>query len=388
MRQVLKLYPRVPSAHHALSKSDRLPNREANQRLLDEALAEQRAQCKQQVAALLADPRRLTHTEEGNRPPRDAVGLGHLIRLLLAGRPRAAGPRVRAGPSRLLRPASCVLSGDAAPRTVRWQAPSRLHGVLVERRLGWIAVCGDSTSAGGECVHAASLIHDDLVDGDASRRNRPATWTTEGPRRAVLLGDLMFATALQRMVELSREDGLALAHSIGTMAAGAYQEPLGLHDLAGAGAHRAALYPALISLKTGILFGTAARMGALAAGASAPVAAIAFVYGVRTGEAYQIADDLQDLIEPTADRPPTPQQLALLAPALWHFCADAERLDLTPENACTAAPAASQRHVGRHRSTSCSRPSPSRISLLAGHIMCCSRPLRVTSCRRCRPGDP
>jgi hypothetical protein len=67
LRQVLKLYPRVPSAHHALTKSDRLPNREANQRLLDEALAEQRAACKQQVAALLADPRRLTYTESGGR---------------------------------------------------------------------------------------------------------------------------------------------------------------------------------------------------------------------------------------------------------------------------------------------------------------------------------
>jgi len=67
LRQVLKLYPRVPSAHHALSKSDRLPNREANQRLLDEALAEQRAECKRHVAALLADPRRLTHTEAGGQ---------------------------------------------------------------------------------------------------------------------------------------------------------------------------------------------------------------------------------------------------------------------------------------------------------------------------------
>src|SRR4051812_18186344 len=38
-----------------------------------------------------------------------------------------------------------------------------------------------------ECVQAASLIHDDLIDGDTLRRNRAATWTTKGPRRAVLL---------------------------------------------------------------------------------------------------------------------------------------------------------------------------------------------------------
>jgi len=65
--QILKLYPCVPSAHHVLSKSDRLPNREENQRLLDEALAEQRAQNKNQLQALLADPRRFERTETGVR---------------------------------------------------------------------------------------------------------------------------------------------------------------------------------------------------------------------------------------------------------------------------------------------------------------------------------
>ena len=65
--QILKLYPCVPSAHHVLSKSDRLSNREENQRLLDEALAEQRAQNKHQLQALLADPRRFDRTETGVR---------------------------------------------------------------------------------------------------------------------------------------------------------------------------------------------------------------------------------------------------------------------------------------------------------------------------------
>ena len=50
-----------------LSKSGRLPDREANQRLLDEALAEQRAENKKQLQALLADPRRFEHTETGAR---------------------------------------------------------------------------------------------------------------------------------------------------------------------------------------------------------------------------------------------------------------------------------------------------------------------------------
>ena len=47
-------------------------------------------------------------------------------------------------------------------------------------------------------------------------------------------------------------------------------------------------------------------------------------YGARTGEAYQIADDLQDRVPLAPEAPPTPEQLALLAPALWHFCGETD----------------------------------------------------------------
>jgi geranylgeranyl pyrophosphate synthase len=175
----------------------------------------------------------------------------------------------------------------------------RLRGCLVcllNDALGGSREAAVPRALAVECVHAASLVHDDLIDGDISRRNRPATWTTKGPRRAVLLGDLMFATALRRMTESGRDDGLALAEAIATMAMGAYKEPQVQSDLVLASiTDRAGPYAELIHLKTGILFGTAARVGALAAGISAPLAALAFEYGARIGEAYQIADDLQDL---------------------------------------------------------------------------------------------
>src|SRR5258708_26850516 len=50
---VLRLYPRIPPAHQPLSKSGKLPDPKGAQRLLDEALAEQRQQCKRQVQNLL-----------------------------------------------------------------------------------------------------------------------------------------------------------------------------------------------------------------------------------------------------------------------------------------------------------------------------------------------
>ena len=62
--RILRLYPCVPPAHHALSKSDRLPDAAANQQLLDEALAEQRAENKKRLQAFVAG-RRFTHTKTG-----------------------------------------------------------------------------------------------------------------------------------------------------------------------------------------------------------------------------------------------------------------------------------------------------------------------------------
>ncbi len=175
-----------------------------------------------------------------------------------------------------------------------------------------------------ECIQAASLIHDDVVDGDVLRRGRPATWMTLGRRRAVLLGDLIFATALQRMTELSQQDGIAAAEAIATMASGAYQEPLAESGLEGARSLPSpTFYPRLIYLKTGVLFGTAARVGALAAGAPPARVAQAFDLGVQVGEAYQLADDLRDLIElDLTTEAQARAQWPLLAPLLSHFCTD------------------------------------------------------------------
>ena len=63
---LLGLYPVMPPAHYQLSRADVLPDKEASQKLLDEALAEQRAQCKRQVEALLNDAARFKSTPGGS----------------------------------------------------------------------------------------------------------------------------------------------------------------------------------------------------------------------------------------------------------------------------------------------------------------------------------
>lgn len=64
---LLGRYPCIPPAHQRLSQSSALPDQEASQRMLDEALAEQRQENRQRLQALLADDRRLKEVEGGWR---------------------------------------------------------------------------------------------------------------------------------------------------------------------------------------------------------------------------------------------------------------------------------------------------------------------------------
>jgi geranylgeranyl pyrophosphate synthase len=140
-----------------------------------------------------------------------------------------------------------------------------------------------------EIIQAASLVHDDFVDGDALRHGRPAAWTVLAPRPAVLLADVMFATALERMAACGATEAATLAHAIAAMARGAFQELLEPPEM------QPDVYRRIIQLKTGSLFAAAARLGALAAGAAPPQVEAAHEFGARTGEAYQLADDLADM---------------------------------------------------------------------------------------------
>ncbi len=76
--EILNLYPCLPPAHHKLSQAGWLPESDANQRLLDEALAEHRTENRKQLQALLADRRRFAPTETGGRlslPPAEVEWL-------------------------------------------------------------------------------------------------------------------------------------------------------------------------------------------------------------------------------------------------------------------------------------------------------------------------
>lgn len=176
-----------------------------------------------------------------------------------------------------------------------------------------------------ELIHAASLMHDDFIDQHKTRRRLPAVWTFEGARRAVLLGDLIFASAIEMMSELSREDGLVASRAIAQVARGAFSERLDPLRLAGEielGRLDRKIYEEIISLKTGMLFGAACKLGAVSAGIHGQVGEDLYQYGAGIGEAYQIADDLQEIKHHLTTRSIDSTAMSALAPTLCYFVED------------------------------------------------------------------
>jgi hypothetical protein len=211
------------------------------------------------------------------------------------------------------------------PFTSAIRSGKKIRGVLclmMTQLLGGNPLDAISRAIAIELIHAATLIHDDFVDQDILRRNRPATWTLEGSRRAVLIGDVIVASAIRMMSEISRADGLAISRAIVELSQGALDEPLDpiwlARDIDSKKFGRD-LYKKIIHQKTAVLFGTACYVGALAAEANNEIRDVSYRYGLRIGEAYQLADDIKDLKIYLSNRFITPNQMVRVAPALLHF---------------------------------------------------------------------
>ena len=175
------------------------------------------------------------------------------------------------------------------------------HRIRPRILLGVAAACGDdapaisdSAAAAIELLHCASLVHDDLpaFDGASTRRGKPSVHRAFGEPLAVLTGDALIVLAFETLARGSTERVERLAPLIGAVG-----RAVGLPG--GICAGQAWECEAKVDLsayqqaKTGALFAGAAAAGAIAAGRAGD-AWMAFGNGL--GEAYQVADDICDLI--------------------------------------------------------------------------------------------
>lgn len=164
-------------------------------------------------------------------------------------------------------------------------------------------------AAAVEMLHTYSLVHDDLpcMDDDDLRRGRPTVHRVHGVRNATLTGAALIPLAFSALAGAAEQLGLApgrtqrlvveLAQAAGAagMVGGQWLDLEGESHAAGAARleriHRA---------KTGALLAASLRIGGIAAGAADNVLAALTDYGQALGLAFQIADDILDVVGETA----------------------------------------------------------------------------------------
>jgi len=151
-----------------------------------------------------------------------------------------------------------------------------------------------------ELAHGASLVHDDIIDGDMTRRGEPAFYLKKGIDNAILIGHKMLVLGFDIAVSYGEKISKIYMDAWRNTLDGQLNEiNFNSKDLQNvdikAGSKFFVLYSRIIELKTATLFSAACKAAAYWANASDGLAEVFEEYGREVGFAYQLADDLVDL---------------------------------------------------------------------------------------------
>jgi octaprenyl-diphosphate synthase len=143
-----------------------------------------------------------------------------------------------------------------------------------------------------ELIHIATLVHDDILDEAERRRGQPTVNARWGNSLSVLLGDCLFAHALNLSTNFENADiSRAIARAAREICSGEMIQTQRRFDLK----LEVDDYLRIIEKKTGSLFSTAAELGAKISEADPGVIETFRNFGMRVGKAYQIYDDCLDI---------------------------------------------------------------------------------------------
>lgn len=198
-------------------------------------------------------------------------------------------PITGAGGGKAIRPALTLLAAEAVGGTAAAALPAA------------VAV---------ELAHNFSLLHDDVMDGDRTRRHRPTAWTVYGTNAAILAGDGMLAAAFERLADERSAEAARGVRILGRAIADLVEGQSA--DLAFEGRADVTLDEclAMAGRKTGALLGAACALGAVSGGATAARTARLRTFGERLGLAFQFVDDVLGIWgEPAATGKPAHSDL-------------------------------------------------------------------------------
>lgn len=265
-----------------------------------------------------------TATRPGSGPGTSAIALSGA-----ADKPRTAA-QILAETRAVVDPAHRAAVDDLPPEIRHvagyhigwWEADGRLTGASGKAvRPAFVLACARAAHRGGggdqaetrnppaqaavdaavavELVHDFSLLHDDVMDGDLTRRHRAAAWAVFGVGRAILVGDALLALAMDVLTGDRGPDDdagpLARARSARVLSETLLELCRGQSaDLAFENRGDVTLTEclAMAERKTGALLGAACQLGALAGGADRRAAELYRTFGRQIGVAFQLVDDV------------------------------------------------------------------------------------------------
>jgi geranylgeranyl diphosphate synthase, type I len=193
---------------------------------------------------------------------------------------KAAAHLLAAGGKRL-RPAVMMLAADAVKPG---SSDELLHAALAL-----------------EVTHTFTLIHDDIMDDDSLRRGVPTVHTKWDLPTGILAGDVLYARAFEHLCLVKAKDDAKLRAV--TMLARACADICEGQHMDMSFEHRTDVsegeYMEMVRKKTGVLYAAAAGIGAVLAGGNGVQVKALYNFGLNTGIAFQIQDDLIDLLTPS-----------------------------------------------------------------------------------------
>jgi heptaprenyl diphosphate synthase len=160
------------------------------------------------------------------------------------------------------------------------------------------AMCGTydrdtavSAAIAAEVTHAATLVHDDVIDRSTTRRGRPTVAATLGEEPAIVIGDYYFAKAYEWAARTNSPEVVAiLADAVMEICAGEVRQQAIRYRYS----TDVDEYTRRIEAKTAALLGACCDIGALLGGLDGTKRNALRSYGRSLGLAFQIADDVLD----------------------------------------------------------------------------------------------
>jgi hexaprenyl-diphosphate synthase len=145
-----------------------------------------------------------------------------------------------------------------------------------------------------EMIHAASLLHDDVIDASSTRRNAPSCVSVFGNKMSILGGDFLLGRASVALARLRNAEVIELlATVIANLVEGEFMQLKNIQSGGGENNEQESAidyYLRKTYLKTASLISKSCRAAAILGGASAEVTDSAYAFGRNLGLAFQVSD--------------------------------------------------------------------------------------------------